>query len=54
MWLLKRDGETIGYYDTNAEAIVALIEESRKEDGVRLNVERERSAKDAAQEADIC
>lgn len=42
MWLLKRNKvEIIGYYDTIAEAVIALEEERQKEDGVELNIEPE-------------
>lgn len=42
MWLLKRNRvEIIGYYDTIAEAMIALDEERQKEDGVELNIESE-------------
>lgn len=42
MYVLKRNRvETIGYYDTLPEAVTALEDELKKEDGVELSIERE-------------
>ena len=46
MYVLYRNAsadcwEPIGYYDTNAEAIAASIEERKKEDGITLMIQEE-------------
>jgi hypothetical protein len=41
MYILYRNDQVIGYCETQAEAVAALEEESRKEDGVELRFELE-------------
>ena len=42
MYVLKRDKQIIGYFDTFPEAVAALEEERQKEDGVELSIEQEK------------
>ena len=36
MYVMKCDGQIIGYYDSQAEAVQAMEEERKKKDGTEL------------------
>ena len=40
MYIMKRDGQIVGYYDNQTEAVQALVEERMKEDSTELYIKR--------------
>lgn len=40
MFVMKRNGQIVGYFDTQGEAVQAMEEERKKEDGTELYIKR--------------